>query len=117
MSGERELSSRSALPLRNSRARTIVSGTMRKMTLCSLRAPRKQLGLLSRITASSCAWLTKQKGPLPMGWREKSDVETIDLMQFHTWEDRWLNDERLPRSIEAMKKSGKVRACGISVNR
>ena len=23
-------------------------------------------------------------------------VETIDLMQFHTWEDRWLNDERLP---------------------
>lgn len=44
-------------------------------------------------------------------------VETIDLMQFHTWEDRWLNDERLPRSIEDMKKSGKVRACGISVNR
>ena len=44
-------------------------------------------------------------------------VETIDLMQFHTWEDRWLNDERLPRSIENMKKSGKVRACGISVNR
>jgi len=44
-------------------------------------------------------------------------VETIDLMQFHTWEDRWLNDARLPRSIENMKKSGKVRACGISVNR
>ena len=44
-------------------------------------------------------------------------VETIDLMQFHTWEDRWLNDERLPRSIENMKKSGKVRACGISINR
>jgi len=32
-------------------------------------------------------------------------------------EDRWLNDERLPRSIENMKKRGKVRACGISVNR
>jgi len=44
-------------------------------------------------------------------------VEIIDLMQFHTWEDRWLNDERLPRAIEHMKKSGKVRACGISVNR
>jgi aryl-alcohol dehydrogenase-like predicted oxidoreductase len=44
-------------------------------------------------------------------------AETIDLMQFHTWEDRWLNDERLPRSIEKMKKSGKVRAVGVSVNR
>lgn len=45
------------------------------------------------------------------------DVDAIDLMQFHTWEDRWLNDERLPRSIENMKKSGKVRAVGASLNR
>jgi aryl-alcohol dehydrogenase-like predicted oxidoreductase len=44
-------------------------------------------------------------------------VDTIDLMQFHTWEDRWLNDERLPRCIEKMKKSGKVRAFGPSINR
>jgi aryl-alcohol dehydrogenase-like predicted oxidoreductase len=44
-------------------------------------------------------------------------VETIDVMQFHTWEDRWLNDERLPRAIENMKKSGKVRAVGPSINR
>jgi len=44
-------------------------------------------------------------------------VATIDLMQFHTWEDRWLNDERLPRAIEKMKKSGKVRAFGPSTNR
>ncbi|MGB2628788.1 MAG: aldo/keto reductase [Candidatus Acidiferrum sp.] len=44
-------------------------------------------------------------------------VDTIDLMQFHTWEDRWLNDERLARSIENMKKSGKVRAFGPSINR
>jgi len=44
-------------------------------------------------------------------------VDTIDLMQFHTWEDRWLNDERLPLSIEKMKKSGKVRAFGPSMNR
>lgn len=44
-------------------------------------------------------------------------VETIDLMQFHTWEDRWLNDDRIARAAEAAKKSGKVRAFGVSVNR
>lgn len=44
-------------------------------------------------------------------------VEKIDLMQFHTWEDRWLTDERLPRAIEKMRTSGKVEAVGISVNR
>jgi aryl-alcohol dehydrogenase-like predicted oxidoreductase len=44
-------------------------------------------------------------------------VDAIDVMLFHTWEDRWLNDERLLRSIENMKKSGKVRFFGPSVNR
>ena len=44
-------------------------------------------------------------------------VETIDLMQFHTWEDRWLNDDRIARAAAAAKQSGKVRAFGVSVNR
>ena len=44
-------------------------------------------------------------------------VETLDLIQFHTWEDKWLDDERLPRAIENLRSSGKVRAVGISLNR
>ncbi len=44
-------------------------------------------------------------------------VETLDLIQFHTWEDGWLDDVRLPRAIEKLRKSGKVRAVGISINR
>jgi aryl-alcohol dehydrogenase-like predicted oxidoreductase len=44
-------------------------------------------------------------------------VETLDLIQFHTWEDAWLDDERLPRAIEKLRASGKVRAVGISINR
>jgi aryl-alcohol dehydrogenase-like predicted oxidoreductase len=44
-------------------------------------------------------------------------VETLDLIQFHTWEDGWLDDVRLPRAIEKLRKSGRVRAVGISINR
>jgi aryl-alcohol dehydrogenase-like predicted oxidoreductase len=44
-------------------------------------------------------------------------VDTLDLLQFHTWEDQWLDDARLPRTIEDLRKSGKVRAVGISLNR
>jgi aryl-alcohol dehydrogenase-like predicted oxidoreductase len=44
-------------------------------------------------------------------------VETLDLIQFHTWEDGWLDDVRLPPAIEKLRKSGKVRAVGISINR
>src|SRR5882672_10673681 len=29
-------------------------------------------------------------------------VEKLDLIQFHTWEDRWLNDERLQRAVEKL---------------
>jgi len=44
-------------------------------------------------------------------------VEMLDLIQFHTWEDAWFDDERLPYAIEKLRSSGKVRAVGISLNR
>jgi aryl-alcohol dehydrogenase-like predicted oxidoreductase len=44
-------------------------------------------------------------------------VETLDLLQLHTWEDRWLEDERVMRTAEKLRSSGKVRAFGISLNR
>jgi len=44
-------------------------------------------------------------------------TDTLDLIQFHTWEDVWLDDERLARAIEKLRTSGKVRAVGISQNR
>ena len=44
-------------------------------------------------------------------------VHTLDLIQFHTWEDHWLDDERLRPAIEKLLTSGKVRAIGGSLNR
>jgi aryl-alcohol dehydrogenase-like predicted oxidoreductase len=44
-------------------------------------------------------------------------VETLDLIQFHTWEDGWLDDKRLPRAVEKLRKDGKISAVGISINR
>jgi aryl-alcohol dehydrogenase-like predicted oxidoreductase len=44
-------------------------------------------------------------------------VETLDLIQFHTWEDSWLDEDSLLRSIEVLRASGKVRAIGVSINR
>jgi aryl-alcohol dehydrogenase-like predicted oxidoreductase len=44
-------------------------------------------------------------------------VDTLDLIQLHTWEDCWLDDERIPRAIEKLRASGKVRAFGLSLNR
>jgi aryl-alcohol dehydrogenase-like predicted oxidoreductase len=44
-------------------------------------------------------------------------VSRIDLMQFHTWEDRWAGDERWQEAIRELKAEGLIDAVGISVNR
>ena len=43
--------------------------------------------------------------------------EALDLIQYHTWEDGWLDDPRTQWTIEMLRSSGKVRAVGISQNR
>lgn len=44
-------------------------------------------------------------------------LEQIDLMQFHTWDDGWAPREEWQRTVEDLKKEGKVAAMGISMNR
>ena len=43
-------------------------------------------------------------------------VETIDLQQLHVWNSEWINDDDWRRAFEDLKKSGKVRAVGVSIN-
>lgn len=45
------------------------------------------------------------------------NVDTIDLLQFHVWEDHWAERDEWKRAIEQLKQSGKVQAFGISLNR
>jgi aryl-alcohol dehydrogenase-like predicted oxidoreductase len=44
-------------------------------------------------------------------------VSKLDLIQFHTWEDHWLDDDRLLKAIEKLRTGNEVRAVGISINR
>jgi len=44
-------------------------------------------------------------------------VETIDLQQFHVWEDGWANEEEWKEAITRLTQQGKVSAWGISINR
>jgi aryl-alcohol dehydrogenase-like predicted oxidoreductase len=48
---------------------------------------------------------------------ENLGVDTIDLQQFHAWNDEWADDERWQRVTSDLKAEGLVRAIGISVNR
>jgi aryl-alcohol dehydrogenase-like predicted oxidoreductase len=43
-------------------------------------------------------------------------VETIDLLQLHVWNPEWIAREEWRRALEELKRSGKARAVGISIN-
>ena len=44
-------------------------------------------------------------------------VEAIDLQQFHVWDDSWASYDGWKNGIEKLKKEGKVKHFGISINR
>lgn len=44
-------------------------------------------------------------------------LNSLDLIQFHVWEDEWADDPRWQRAVENLKQEGLVRSVGVSVNR
>ena len=44
-------------------------------------------------------------------------ADSLDLIQFHVWQDDWADDEGWQRAMEELKRDGLVRYVGISVNR
>ncbi|MGV3586887.1 MAG: aldo/keto reductase [Adhaeribacter sp.] len=93
------------------------------------RHPQKKIYLATKIPPKNFKWPSKAHYTLDecfpadhiKEYTEKSlknlGVETIDLQQFHVWEDSWAEDERWQRAVEDLKKEGKIQAMGVSVNR
>ncbi|HEX8737233.1 MAG TPA: aldo/keto reductase [Pyrinomonadaceae bacterium] len=48
---------------------------------------------------------------------ENLGVETFDLIQLHTWNDRWLEDDRWLKKLEELRSQKLFSAIGISLNR
>jgi len=93
------------------------------------RHPDERLFLATKIPPKNRIWPSKRGFKLDdcfppdyiIEYTEKSlsnlRVETVDLMQFHVWEDSWATDTRWQKTMEDLKRAGKIRAVGISVNR
>ena len=44
-------------------------------------------------------------------------LDTIDLLQFHVWEDHWTERDEWKNAVTKLQKDGKVQHWGVSVNR
>lgn len=93
------------------------------------RHPDKKLYTATKIPPKNFTWPSRREYTLddcfPPDHIERyvhsslknAGLDSFDLIQFHTWEDSWLQDDRLAASIEALKRQGLCRAVGISINR
>jgi aryl-alcohol dehydrogenase-like predicted oxidoreductase len=93
------------------------------------RHPDKKLYCASKIPAKNFKWPAKSEYKLEdcypashiIEYTEKSlknlKLETLDLQQFHVWDDSWTDNDEWKKGIEKLKNDGKVKHFGISINR
>jgi len=48
---------------------------------------------------------------------ENARLESFDLVQFHTWNDEWLKDDRWFYKLDDLRSQGLLKAIGLSINR
>lgn len=89
----------------------------------------KKLYAATKIPPKNRKWPSKPEYKLPdvfpadyiIEYTEKSlknlGLETIDLQQFHVWEDGWATQDEWKEATAKLKQQGKVQAWGISINR
>ena len=49
--------------------------------------------------------------------REKLGTESIDVLQFHAWDDSWAEEAEFRETVEKLKSDGLIRSFGLSLNR
>lgn len=93
------------------------------------RHPNKKLYTATKVPPMNFIWPSeshfKLKDVFPydhiIEYTEKSlknlAMETVDLLQFHVWEDAWAAQDEWKRAVEQLKQDGKVQGIGLSLNR
>jgi aryl-alcohol dehydrogenase-like predicted oxidoreductase len=89
----------------------------------------KKIFVATKVPPKNMTWPAPDQSPLDENYPpehvtefvERSlqnlGLDAMDLIQFHTWNDAWLENPRTAEVIEKLQASGKVRAVGISLNR
>jgi aryl-alcohol dehydrogenase-like predicted oxidoreductase len=91
--------------------------------------PEKRLYTATKIPPKNMTWPSRREFTLndcfPPDHIEKyvhaslknAGLECFDLMQFHVWEDSWVEDDRWVKKMQELRGQKLFRAVGISINR
>lgn len=91
--------------------------------------PGKQIFVATKIPPKNLIWPSRREHLLDecfppehievsiLKSLENLELEKIDLIQFHTWEDTWLQDDRWVHKMDDLRNQGLIDLVGISINR
>jgi aryl-alcohol dehydrogenase-like predicted oxidoreductase len=91
--------------------------------------PGKNLHTATKIPPKNFKWPSKPTYTIDecfpashiIEYTEKSlknlQLDCIGLQQFHVWEDAWANSDEWKKAVEQLKKQGKIKYIGVSINR
>ena len=94
----------------------------------TLRGVRKDVVIATKIPPKTYKWPVLPRDPLsatfPADWivasTERSlknlGTDYVDVQQFHAWTPEYLAEDEWKGAVERLRKSGKVRAWGVSAN-
>jgi aryl-alcohol dehydrogenase-like predicted oxidoreductase len=89
---------------------------------------RDQVIIASKVPGKNHKWPARVGVPIsevyPKGYIEEMvdsslkslGIETLDLMQFHVWQDYFVDNDDWKEEIQAITKKGKVKHWGLSLN-
>ena len=91
--------------------------------------PGKRLYTASKIPPKDLKWPAQPESTLMQSYPpdhveeyvhrslENAGLDQLDLMQFHTWSDDWMRDDRWLYRLDDMRSQKLINAIGISINR
>ena len=91
--------------------------------------PDKRLYTASKIPPKNRSWPSHREHTLDVCYPpdyvrryielslKNTGLEQLDVMQLHTWEDLWLQDDRWIQELQRAKDNGYIGSIGISLNR
>ncbi len=89
---------------------------------------RQDIFITSKIPSKKMEWPAKDDSSLEQSFPEQHIIniterslrnmkrDYLDLQQFHVWNDKWAEQDEWKNAIYKLKKDGKVRFFGISMN-
>ncbi len=93
-----------------------------------LKRAQQPFFVATKVPAKNMEWPASPTTPIakafPAEWiiactetsLKRLGMERIDLQQLHVWTDAWVDAGEWRRAVERLKKEGKIRAFGVSVN-